>query len=295
MVELGHQVVWSWPVVAEQFFIGLAAGAFFVAAVLHLFSKQKHEDISRLGFYLSPPAALIGLIILDLELGRPERGMNSLLNPATSMISRGSYGLAIFLAITVLTAAAWALPTLPLKSADLIKIGEKLKRPLEVVGLAFAIFSGLYAGLQLGAAVQRHFWETAFMPWLYFVSAVALGLGAIGLVAMLRGKQWFTTYTPTFAKYVLYLAIAQALVIVAHFATVEGASTEMNVLFSSATFLPALVVGVFIAGIIAPAILSYHALKSGKMAKGSALLLLILLMIGGFSVRAVFLFAGQII
>ncbi len=291
---MSHLLSWSWPVVAEQFFIGIAAGCFFIAVVMDLFG-QRHKEVSRLGFYVTPIATIIGLIILDLELGRPERGINALLNPATSMISRGSYVLMVFFAVALIAAVAWAPGLLArLKLTFLAKALEAIRRPLEVVGLALAIFVGLYAGLQIGWAVQRQFWFTPFLPWLYFVSALSLSLGALGLIGVATRKPWVSSFMPTMAQYVIYLIIAQALMIAGHFATTEGAGREVQVLFTSAALTPAFLIGVFLAGIIGPAILSYYAIRSGTLARGRALTLFALLVIGAFSIRAVFLFTGQL-
>ncbi len=70
---MSNQIVWGMPHVFAVFLIVAASGALNVASIASVFSKKAYEPLSRLSGLLAISLLLGGLVILLLDLGRPDR------------------------------------------------------------------------------------------------------------------------------------------------------------------------------------------------------------------------------
>lgn len=288
-----HQVDWGWLIVAAQTLSGIAAGAFLVSGALYLFGKKKeYEPIAKTTVLaISAPFSVAALIFLTIDLGRPERAANAMLNVTqlggTSIMSLSVFLLGAFAAIEVVAALTW-----------LIQVSQAIRRYVEIVGLVFAVPAGLQAGLLLQAATQRHFWESPVFPYLYLVTAVLSGIGAVGIIMMRKG---FGSYRDSlhFMVSVSPLLIALlAVALVAHVGlVVSDAAVEVTALVAGAypLFAPTFYVGVLFLGMVLPGFYGYQALKSGSITETAARNIFILLIIGNLALRINFLWVGQAI
>ncbi len=68
-----NQIVWGMPHVFAVFLIVAASGALNVASVASVFKKEEYEPLARLSGLLSIALLAGGLVVLLLDLGRPDR------------------------------------------------------------------------------------------------------------------------------------------------------------------------------------------------------------------------------
>ncbi|MBI3776410.1 MAG: polysulfide reductase NrfD [Gammaproteobacteria bacterium] len=77
---MSNQIVWGMPHVFAVFLIVAASGALNVASVSSVFSKTPYKPLAPLSALLAMSLLLGGLIILVLDLGRPDRLIVAMLN-----------------------------------------------------------------------------------------------------------------------------------------------------------------------------------------------------------------------
>jgi molybdopterin-containing oxidoreductase family membrane subunit len=70
---MNNQIVWGMPHVFAVFLIVAASGALNVASIASVFRKQEYEPLARLSGLLAIALLAGGLIVLLLDLGRPDR------------------------------------------------------------------------------------------------------------------------------------------------------------------------------------------------------------------------------
>ena len=95
---------WEWWVVWYFFLGGLAAGLYFIAALIELVGSERDREMAQVSYYLAFPLALVCGVLLILDLGRPERFWHMLIQSETgrlmfkywSPISVGAWMLTVF-------------------------------------------------------------------------------------------------------------------------------------------------------------------------------------------------------
>ncbi len=70
---MNNQVIWGTPHIFAVFLIVAASGALNVASIASVFSKKMYEPMARLSALLAIALLAGGLVILLLDLGRPDR------------------------------------------------------------------------------------------------------------------------------------------------------------------------------------------------------------------------------
>ncbi|MXY14809.1 MAG: molybdopterin oxidoreductase, partial [Proteobacteria bacterium] len=70
---MSNQIVWGFPHVAAVFLIVAASGALNVASISSVFGKVDYKPLARLSALLAIALLVGGLVILVLDLGRPDR------------------------------------------------------------------------------------------------------------------------------------------------------------------------------------------------------------------------------
>jgi formate-dependent nitrite reductase membrane component NrfD len=101
---------WEWWLVFYFFLGGIAAGSYFMAALIELVGTERDRELAKVSYYIAFPLIIICTVLLILDLGRPERFWHMMLQANTlwpmfkywSPMSVGSWALAIFGGITLL-------------------------------------------------------------------------------------------------------------------------------------------------------------------------------------------------
>jgi formate-dependent nitrite reductase membrane component NrfD len=180
---------WGVLMALELFLGGLGASAYIVGSSIDLAGKKAWRRLSAAGALLSWPMVGAALVILIIDLGRPEINTPSHLmnvfNNLSSMMAIGATLLMAFLAVSLLTTALWV-----------FKWREGLLRSvIEVLGISLGFGVALYPGLVLALSRGRPFWTSPFLPWLFVVSALCTGLSLVGLAETRLGRTLFPIFS----------------------------------------------------------------------------------------------------
>jgi formate-dependent nitrite reductase membrane component NrfD len=88
---------WPWLIVTYCFVGGIAAGSFFLAALLDLFGTPQDRPAVRAGYYMAFVGVILSAVLLTLDLERPEYFWHMPLQSERGMpMSIGSWVLLLF-------------------------------------------------------------------------------------------------------------------------------------------------------------------------------------------------------
>jgi formate-dependent nitrite reductase membrane component NrfD len=94
---------WTWYILFYFFLAGLAGGSYFLATLLRYWGAVADEAAARIGFYIAFPAAVLGALLLTLDLRQPLRFWHMLFDTTP-----GQFGLN-FNSTTPMSIGVWAL------------------------------------------------------------------------------------------------------------------------------------------------------------------------------------------
>lgn len=172
---MGHNPHWGFLLVLYFFIGGIAAGAYFVAALADFLGDEKDRPIVMAGYKIAFPLTLVLPILLMLDLGTPSRAFNMFITlKFDSPMSVGSWALAGF---ALFTFASWYLANKEESMPNAVAI----RRKIGIVGGLFGFFIASYTGVLLGTT-NRPFWGgTNLLGALFLASAGSTGVAAIAL------------------------------------------------------------------------------------------------------------------
>ncbi|MBI2755997.1 MAG: polysulfide reductase NrfD [Chloroflexi bacterium] len=181
---------WAWWVVLYFFLGGITGGTYFAAAWLDLFGDRGDRGIVRMAHLLAFPLILLSAGLLIVDLGRPERFLNMIVQSERfplpmfkpySPMSAGSLILALFGAISFIS----------FLDAVFTRGRERwLHRAGSVVGKVISFVGGI-AGLALAGytgwllnVTNEPVWGTSpFISALFVFSGISTGIAAILIAA----------------------------------------------------------------------------------------------------------------
>src|SRR5215467_4951728 len=102
---------WEWLLVWYFFLGGLAAGLYFMAALIELVGSEHDRTMAKVAYYYAFPLAVVCGVLLILDLGRPERFWHMLIQSETgrlmfkywSPMSVGAWALLVFGGVSFLS------------------------------------------------------------------------------------------------------------------------------------------------------------------------------------------------
>lgn len=188
---------WEWWLVWYFFLGGLAAGMYFMAALVELVGTPRDRAMVKAVYYLAFPLSLICGVLLILDLGRPERFWHMLVQSETgrlmfkswSPMSIGAWALLIFGGLSFLSFLG------VLAEDGRLGLGrfQTLARTLHhgPIGLGFTLlcaavgfFIASYTGVLLTASNQPFWSDTPLLGGLFLASAAATGTALLLLVCL---------------------------------------------------------------------------------------------------------------
>jgi polysulfide reductase chain C len=198
-----EHIEWGLLIVNYLFLGGLSAGVFFISG-LATYLEPKEETgssrIARYGAMIAPWPVAIGCFILIFDLGNWYRFYKLYLHfRISSPMSIGSWLLLFFTGIAFINFYAW----LPKSARDAafrlvskwIRGAEKFncdlsawRRPLAAIGFPLSLGVGIYTGVLLGAVQARPFWNTNLVAQLFLFSALSTGCALLMVVLSLNRK-----------------------------------------------------------------------------------------------------------
>lgn len=317
-----ENVEWGLLVVNYLFLAGLSAGAFAISSFATYIGGPHFRRVARIGALIAPWPVMIGIGLLVLDLGKPLAFYNLFLTVQfTSPMSIGSWLLTGFIFLSLAYAALW----LPAPFDNLLRIPNlkslrdfsrwtllapdtirRWRAILAAVGFPISLGVGIYTGILLGAIPSRPFWNTPMVAQLFLFSAMSSGTAIVLLVTALLGTRAQHGYEEERRLLVstdMVLIVLEIFMIVPfllHHALSTWSSASSIEWILGGEFTLWFWVGVILLGILLPlAIEAYELfpliLKQGAARYSLALsgLSAILVLVGGFILRYVFVYAGQ--
>ena len=285
------QFSWDWPIIIEEYVFGLAAGLAILGVLLSLRNYQRFASLIRPLITGSTLLAIIGMVTLVVELGRPERAANAIINLlvlGTSVMSRTVPVLVVFTAAAVIATIFWIKPT------SLVRV----RRFFEIVLLLSAFPAGLQAGILLMAASKRLLWQTPVLPYLYLFTGILAAIGVLGLMIIRNTRLYeeFTDLLIDLNTYTVILLVVSGFATIAHLVLVESPAAVLNLLTNPFPLAaPTFYIGYLIVGLGLPATHSYIAFSAKTpLSRNILLRLFISLIVGALALRISILYAGQL-
>jgi molybdopterin-containing oxidoreductase family membrane subunit len=286
---MNNQVVWGTPHVFAVFLIVAASGALNVASIASVFDRKIYKPLAPLSGLLAIALLVAGLLILVLDLGRPER----LIVAMTTYNFKSIFAWNIFLYTGFIAIVAVYLWTM---------MDRKAKSYTKGVGfLAFfwrlALTTG--TGSIFGFLVARQAYDAALLAPMFVIMSFAFGLAVFLLVLMFAysmDNRPLGNAIVKRLKNLLGIFVGAVLYFWAVFHLTNLYGTENHevqafLLLNGGVYPWLFWVGqVLLGGIIPMAILFHPALgqSRGAIAAASALVI-----VGGFSTMYVIIIGGQ--
>jgi len=210
--------IWNWIVAVDLFAAGLSAGAFIISATAYFLGRERYENITRIGAYIAPFPVIIGILALIYDLERPHLFWKLFLTfQPNSVMSLGAWLLFFFSIFSFIHLYLW----LP-ERFDYLKIipavqsnkflsrfkGDNLTKIRGLVagfGIPISIGVGIYTGVLLGALNARPFWNNPMLPMLFLISAMMTGSAAICFVGcFIKGFRGMTRENVNTNKFMIH-------------------------------------------------------------------------------------------
>ncbi|MBI5029896.1 MAG: polysulfide reductase NrfD [Chloroflexi bacterium] len=318
-----ENIEWGILVVNYLFLAGLSAGAFAVSSFATYIGGPHFRRVARIGALVAPFPVAIGVGLLVLDLGRPLAFYNLfLIVQFTSPMSIGSWLLTGFIFLSLAYAALW----LPAPFDNLLRLPSRLSDVLHftrwhllsintirrwhailaAVGFPIALGVGIYTGILLGAIPSRPFWNTPMVAQLFLFSAMSSGTAIVLLITALLGTRHESGYEEERRLLVstdMVLIVLEIFMIVPfllHHALSTQSSASSIELILGGEYTAWFWIGVILLGILLPLFIEAYdlfpvILKEGATRYSLVLsgLSAILVLVGGFVLRFVFVYAGQ--
>ena len=250
--------------------------------------------MSTAGAIIAPWPAILGVLLLVVDLGRPlrfwemilRRGEGFLMFNPGSVMSWGVWFLTIFiiLALIYLVVSILSWP---------FAWGAAAKKIIGVIGLPFALLVTVYTGVLISATTNT-LWNNPVLPIVFVISALVTGTASIILLlSFLKLFQKGTPADPSVPKLenlmsvmILFQLMATIVFIVAGLGS-EAMKGIIGSVYGPTWWI--LVVGL---GLILPFILG---IKPQVRKPQLSLIVAFLVLLGGFLLRYIILIGGQTI
>ena len=295
---------WRWWIVLYFFFGGLAAGSYFLAAMIDVFGRREDRPLARLGYYIAFPLVSLCGVLLILDLSRPLRFWHMLLESNTlqpmfklySPMSVGSWALLLFgffSFLSFLGALAeedrlrWpAFRRLQWPAFRSVRAPATLGRVVAFFGGLAGLFIAGYTGVLL-AVTNRPIWsDTPLLGMLFIVSAASTSAALMLLLAQRYGWRRL----PGVAALERMDGIVLALELLVLIAVIVSLGSAVQGWLNIWGLL--LIIGVVILGLIVPLVLSW---RHRRVPEPSLVMTATLVLIGGFLLRVVVIFSSEMI
>jgi len=286
---MNNQIVWGTPHVFALFLVVAASGALNVASISSVFGRVMYKPLARLSTLLALALLAGGLMVLVLDLGRPDR----LIVAMTKYNFKSIFAWNIYLYngfFVIVGIYMWMM------------LERRMNRYTKIVGLiAFiwrlALTTG--TGSIFGFLIARQAYDAAIMAPMFIVMSFSFGLAVFLLVLM---YSYNTTERPlgdatlltlknllgVFVAAVLYFVIVQHLT---NLYATEHHGIEAFILRDGGIYTQVFWIGQIAIGGLAPLALLYHP-ATGKNRTMIALAAA-MVVIGGLAQLYVIVIGGQ--
>lgn len=283
-----REPAWGLLIVIYLFFGGLSAGAMMLSSLTFLFGRPaRHQAIARAAAYVAPIPVIAGTALLVFDLGRPLFFWKLFLalKPLSPMWI-GSWLLAIFSVVSLFYAylllpANWQKWRVP--QAD------RWRRVLAIAGLPLGLSVAVYTAVLLGVLVARPLWNTPLLALLFVLSALSSAAALLLLVAPHGDHDLLSNVD-------MALIVAEVLVLgtILMYGFVSYTASRDAVVLLARDFAWSFWGGVVLLGLLTPLAVEWWALWNRGHSRLAATAAAVLVLWGGFLLRYVVVYAGQL-
>ena len=286
---MSNQVVWGMPHVFAIFLIVAASGALNVASIASVFGKADYKPLARFSGLLAVAFLSGGLMVLVLDLGRPDR----LIVAMTYYNFKSIFAWNIFLYTGFFVVVAIYLWTMfERKMAPYIKSAG-------VLALLWRLTLTTGTGAIFGFLVARQAYDAAVMAPMFIIMSFSYGLAVFILVLM---AACYLTKRPlgdhilfklkdllaVFVAVVLYFVIAYHL---SNLYVAEHEGIQSFILVSGGIYTFLFWGGQIILGSLVPLVLFYN--SSTRRCRAATLIGCVLVLLGAIAQLYVIIIGGQ--
>ena len=176
-------MAWSAPIWIYLWMAGMAGGAYFAAFLAERFTGVVDRKLLRLATYVGVPLAIIGVLLLVVDLGSPLRFWHLFTQfKVISPMSMGTWVLLAWVAIAVIMIILWWVENR--LTAEVARSLRKLTGILAPVNFVLAVLLMAYTGVLLAVSNQPLWASTVLLPSLFVASAVSTGVALLILAAI---------------------------------------------------------------------------------------------------------------
>jgi len=286
---MNNQIVWGTPHVFAVFLIISASGALNIASISSVFGRNTYKPLARLSTLLALSLLAGGLMVLVLDLGRPDR----LIVALTTHNFRSIFAWNIFLYngfFLIVLVYLW------------VMLERRMNKYIKIIGVLaliwrLALTTG--TGAIFGFIVARQAYDAAIMAPLFIAMSFSFGLAVFLLVLLFSYRssdrilgdvvlQKLKKLLGIFVIAVLYFVLIQHLT---NLYSAEHRVFEDFILRNGGIYTQIFWFGQIIIGSLIPLALFYHP-KTGQNHNLIALATLMIIF-GGFAQLYLIIIAGQ--
>lgn len=290
---------WTWFIIPYFFVGGIAGGAFFISAVLDFLGRPEDRPVIRWGYYVAAIGAALSGLLLIVDLKRPLRFWHMLVRseeiPAPilklwSPISVGSWALLLFGAVATAMAIAvlaenerirWRWPA--------VLRGPVLKPVLAIAGALLGLFFASYTGVLLSVTNRPIWGDSTLIGPLFVVSGVSTAAATLLLLGLTGDERAPADVTHRLSDYDSWLLLLELVVIAVFLVSLGPVAARWLSVWGALLLL-----GVVGLGILIPLALHYRpGWFRDRLSAPPALTAAVLVLVGGFLLRAVVILASE--
>ena len=286
---MNNQIVWGMPHVFAVFLIVAASGALNVASIASVFRKEEYEPLARLSGLLAIALLAGGLVVLLLDLGRPDR----LIVAITTYNFKSIFAWNIILYtgfFAIVGIYIWFMMDHNM---------YKYKKTAGMAAFVWRLILTTGTGSIFGFLVARSAYDAALMAPMFIIMSFAFGL-AIFLLVLMASYHWtgrelgddilarLRNLLGVFVAAVLYFVLVYH---ITNLYITEHHGVEKFILMEGGTFTKVFWIGQIILGGLIPLALIYA--PGVKNCRKTLSVICTLVILGGLATMYTVIIGGQ--
>lgn len=284
-----NSVVWGAPHVFAVFLIISASGALNVASIGSVFDKKAYKPLGRLSGLLAVALLIGGLLVLVLDLGRPDR----------LLVAMTTYNFSSIFAWNIFLYSGFAAIVIGYLWTMAERKGNHLQKPVGTFAFLWRLALTTGTGSIFGFLVGREAYDSAILAPMFVVMSFAYGLAVYILVLFYAFDSDGRPIGPAMLKRLknllaLFVASVLYFTLVYHLTKLYGAKNaeiEAFLLINGGIYTAMFWVGWVLIGGLLPLGILYHPVLSQQrdwVATAAALVI-----VGGFAAMYVIIIGSQ--
>lgn len=284
-----NSVVWGMPHVFAVFLIVAASGALNVASIGTVFGKTAYKPLGRLSGLLAVGLLIGGLLVLVLDLGRPDR----------LLVAMTTYNFSSIFAWNIFLYSGFAAIVIGYLWTMAERKANHLQHPVGTFAFLWRLALTTGTGSIFGFLVGREAYDSAILAPLFVVMSFAYGLAAYLLVLFYAFEADGRPIGPAMLKRLknllgLFVAAVLYFTLVYHLTKLYGAKNtgiESFLLINGGIYTAMFWVGWVLIGGLIPLGIIYHPVLSRERQWISAAAALVI--VGGLAAMYVIIIGSQ--